>query len=246
MKAILKQISIQLKMDVRDKGTLLVFYLVPLGFYLTVGAVFSSVNEEIKPILSATMTIFSVTMGAVIGIPPTIVKIKETGVIRAYKVNGIPTGNVILAIGLSAFIHLTLVSIVISLSAPFLYGAHAPKSIGGYIVPLFALIFCSIAIGLLIGAVSKNTQNATLLSQAVFMPSLMLSGIMFPARMLPEPLRLVGNIFPATHVNHIFRSLAYNLDADLGPSIALAIVLAITVAALILAIVQLGNISRII
>ncbi|NLN04681.1 MAG: ABC transporter permease [Clostridiaceae bacterium] len=245
MKVLMKQLSIQLKMDIRDKGTLMVFYLVPLGFFFVVGAVFSSVNPEIKPILSAAMAIFSATMGAVIGIPPSIVKMKESGVIRAYQASGIPMISVIISTGLGALIHLSIVSIALSLTAPILYGAKIPKSIPGYVNVLLLLLVCSVSVGLLIGAAAKNTQTATLLSQAVFMPSLMLSGIMFPAGLLPSPLRMIGNLFPATYANQAFRGLAYGFDTDIAPHVSIAVILAVTIFALALSIRYLGKVTRV-
>lgn len=139
MTAFLSQLKIQLRMDIRDKGTLLVFYIVPLGFYAVMGAVFSSVNPEIKPILSATMAIFSVTMGVVIGIPPSLVKLRETGTLRAYQVLGVPNTSVLLSIGISTLIHLSIVCLIISISPPLLFGAELPQSTGGFIAVLAGL-----------------------------------------------------------------------------------------------------------
>ena len=44
----------------------------------------------------------------------------------------------------------------------------------------------------------KDVSKLTMISQLVFMPSLMLSGIMFPAEMLPKVLEYAGKTFPAT------------------------------------------------
>ena len=245
MTAFLKQLIIQLSMDIRDKGTLLVFYIVPLGFYGIMGAVFSSVNPEIKPILSATMVIFSVTMGALIGIPPSLVRLRETGTLRAYQVSGIPAFSVLLGIGISALIHLSVVSVIISVSAPLFFGAEMPKSIGGFIAVLAALLLCSVAMGLLIGATAKTQSTAMLLSQAVFMPSLMLSGIMFPAHLLPPLFGYIGSIFPATYAMHAFNGLAYGLATEFNSLLALTIVLGIGVSILLVATWRLGKITQV-
>ncbi len=245
MNALLKQLAIQFRMDFRDKGTLLVFYLVPLGFYAVMGAVFSSVNPEIKPVLSATMAIFSVSMGALIGLPPTLVKLREAGVLRAYQVTGIPGSSVLSSVGLSAFAHLSIVSLIISVTAPLLFGAEAPQSAGGFFAVLAALLLCSVAVGLLIGATAKNQSMAMMLSQAVFMPSLMLSGIMFPADLLPAPLEHFGNILPATHAMHAFNGLAYGVTAQWSPPLALGAVLGIALAAMAAAAWRYGRITKI-
>ena len=76
MKAFLNYLWIQFKMDLRDRGTLLNFYLVPLVFFFVMGAVFSSVTPLMKTTLAATMTIFAITMGAVMGTPSPLVKMR--------------------------------------------------------------------------------------------------------------------------------------------------------------------------
>lgn len=241
-----RQLMIQFRMDLRDKGTLLVFYLVPLGFYAVMGSVFSSVNPAIKPVLSATMAIFSVSMGALIGLPPTLVKLREGGVLRAYQVSGIPGVSVLLSIGFSALAHLSIVAFIISVTAPLLFGAQAPQSVGGFIAVLAALLFCSVAAGLLIGATAKNQAMAMMLSQAVFMPSLMLSGIMFPSALLPAPLAYFGSILPATHAMHAFHGLAYGLDPALSAPLALTAVLVIGLGAATAAAWSFGKMTKII
>lgn len=99
-----------------------------------------------------------------------------------------------------------------------------PQHMGGYLLTLLALLVCSVALGLLIGVVASTQAAAMMISQAVFMPSLMLSGIMFPANLLPAPLEYLGNVFPATHAMRAFHALAYGAHTDFQGSLALGIV----------------------
>jgi ABC-2 type transport system permease protein len=243
MKALMKHLGIQLRVDARDKGTLLVFYIVPLIFYAVMGAVFSSVTPQMKQTLPATMAIFSVTMGAVIGIPPTLVKMREAGVLRAYRVSGVPGACVLLAIGVSALVHLCVVALIICLSAPALFGAQAPPDAMGFAAVLAAVLFSSVALGLLIGVTAKSQAVAMMLSQALFMPSLMLSGIMFPVDLLPQPLMHLGRAFPAAHAMRAFSALAYAQAPDFGAALPLFAVLGMGLAALALAVWRFGKIT---
>lgn len=245
MKALGKQLIIQLRMDARDKGTLLVFYIVPLLFYAVMGAVFSAVTPAMKQTLAASMAIFSVTMGALIGLPPTLVKMREAGVLRAYRVSGIPGVSVLLSLGASALIHLSVVSLLISFSAPLLFGAGIPQQIGGYAAALLLLLICSVALGLLIGVTASSQAAAMMLAQAVFLPSMMLSGIMFPAGLLPAPLMYAGRVLPATHAMHAFSGLAYGLAPEIGAPLALLVLLGIALAAAVLTAWRFGRITRV-
>jgi ABC-2 type transport system permease protein len=238
MNAFIKHLWIQFKMDIRERGTLLTYYLVPLVFYFVMGAVFSSINPLAKETLAATMPIFAITMGAVLGMPAPIVKMRELGVLRAYQVYGIPGSSMLFIQSVSAFLHLLVVSIVIFITAPLLYGASIPQSLPFYLLTLFILLFTSIAIGLLIGISVKSQSVAMMLSQAIFLPTMMFSGIMFPASMLPESLRIIGYVLPGTYIMQAFSELAFHMPMNIDGTLSLLIAAGIGVAAIGLSMVR--------
>ncbi len=231
MNAFLKHLSVQFKMDVREKGTLMTFYIIPLTFFAVMGAVFSSINAASKETLTSSMIIFATTMGAVLGIPIPLIDMRESGVLRAYRVNGIPGPAVLLIQAASAFLHLSVTSLIILITAPILFGASLPKNYGAFFLILICLLFTNIMLGLLIGVTCRSQSSSTMLSQAIFLPSLMLSGIMFPSDMLPKPLMLLGRIFPATHIMQSFSGLAFGLSTQYSPVLALGICVCIGAAA---------------
>lgn len=220
------------------------YYLIPLGFYFLMGAVFSSINPSYKQTLTASMAIFAVTMGAVMGMPIPIVKMRESGVLRSYRISGIPGWAVLLIQSVSAFLHLLVVSIIIFITAPLLFGANNAENLPAYFLILFVLLFVSISIGLLIGVVAGSQPVATMFSQALFLPTMMLSGIMFSGSMLPEPLKLLGRLIPATYIMQCFSGLAYNLSTDIQPIIALLITVVIGVMAASITVVRFNKIQK--
>lgn len=50
----------------------------------------------------------------------------------------------------------------------------------------------------MIGLAVKDQAKTSMASILVFLPSILFSGILFPAELLPEAFALVGNLFPAT------------------------------------------------
>jgi ABC-2 type transport system permease protein len=244
MKAFITTLWIQFKMDLRDKGTLLNFYLVPLVFFLVMGAVFSSITPMMKNSLSATMTIFAITMGAVMGAPTALVKMRETNTLRAFQVNGI-SGTVVLVVhAISAFIHLFLVALIIFLLSPLLFGAVLPASILLYFACVAVYLLASVGIGMLIGVVAPSQAYTTMLSMLVFLPSLLFSGIMFPASMLPSSLNWLGRILPATYSLQSFYGLAYHTAVDINPGLSLSVVGAFALATFILAVWRLSSLRK--
>jgi ABC-2 type transport system permease protein len=244
MKAFFSYLWVQLKMDLRDKGTLLNYYLVPLVFFFVMGAVFSSINPLMKTTLAASMTIFAATMGAVMGSPTPIVKMRESGTLRAFKVNGIPGWAVLSVQAISTFVHLFLVSVIIYVVSPFAFHSDIPLVWGLYFVVLTIFLFASIGTGLLIGVVSRGQSFATMFSMAIFLPTVLLSGIMFPANMLPKPVMWLGRILPATHALQSFLGLAYQTKTDMNAILSLGIVAGIGLLMFVLAVWQFNNVHK--
>ena len=50
----------------------------------------------------------------------------------------------------------------------------------------------------MIGLAVKDQAKTSMASILVFLPSILFSGLLFPAELLPEAFALVGNLFPAT------------------------------------------------
>ena len=54
------------------------------------------------------------------------------------------------------------------------------------------------SIGSILGLIVKNQAKLAMIAQLVFLPSIMLSGIMFPINLLPDFLEVLGRVFPAS------------------------------------------------
>ena len=71
---------------------------------------------------------------------------------------------------------------------------------------LFTLV--SLSLGLLISSRAATQQNAMFISLvALFLPTVMLSGFMFPIENMPLPLRVISNIVPAKWFYYIVKSV---------------------------------------
>jgi ABC-2 type transport system permease protein len=244
MKALITYLRIQLKIDLRDKGTLLNYYLVPLAFFLVMGAVFSSITPAMKDSLSATMSIFAITMGAVMGAPISLVRMRESNTLRAFKANGIPAAAVLAVHALSAFIHLFIVSAVIYFLTPLLFKAAFPAAPGFFFLCAALYLLACIGLGMLIGVIAPSQAYTTMFSMVLFMPTILFSGIMFPASMLPGALGWLGKVLPATYSLQSFYGLAYRTPADIQPGLAVSIVAAFAVLSFALAVWRLNSLKK--
>lgn len=197
MNAWIYSIWLQWKLDIRSRSLLVTCYLVPLLFFFLMGGIFTSLLPDAGETLLPSMTVMGVSMGALIGLPPSLVEIYGGTIRKAYRANGAPLSLGLVAAALSTLLHLLLLSAILYLTAPLVFGAATPKNAPAYTGALVLLIVLSIGVGSLLGLTVKHQSKLTMLSQLVFLPSLLLSGILFPAAYLPAPLQALGKLFPA-------------------------------------------------
>lgn len=198
MNAFMYGIVLQWKLDLRNKDMLLTYYVVPLVFFAFMGGIFASINPASKETLIQSMTVFGVSMGAFLGAPIPLVELYGSDIKKAYKVGGIPLWVATVNNFISGFVHLFLMSLVIFLIAPFSFNAKTPANIIIYLISLSIFIIVCLAVGTVLGLSVRSVSKLTMASQFIFLPSIMLAGIMFPVNMLPKALETAGMVFPAT------------------------------------------------
>ncbi len=198
MNGFLYGVALQWKLDIRSKSVLVSCYSVPLIFFLLMGGIFTSVMPEMESTLIQSMIVMSVSMGAFIGLPPSLIETYGSDIKKVYKANGVPIYLGLVAMFLSAFVHLMITSVVIVLLAPILFEAALPTQLPFFFFALAIYIIVSLSIGSVLGLIVKNQAKLTMIAQLVFLPSIMLSGIMFPINLLPDFLEVLGRVFPAS------------------------------------------------
>lgn len=198
MNGFLYGVTLQWKLDIRSKSLLVTCYIVPLIFFLLMGGIFTSVMPEMGSTLIQSMIVMSVSMGAFIGLPPSLIETYGSDIKKVYKANGVPIYLGLVTMFLSTFVHLMIACIVIVLLAPMLFEATLPTQLPLFFLALAIYIIVSLSIGSVLGLTVKNQAKLTMIAQLVFLPSIMLSGIMFPIDLLPDFLETIGCIFPAS------------------------------------------------
>ena len=90
MGAFLYGTALQWRLDIRSRTLLITCYVVPLLFFAMMGGIFTSVNPSARETLVPSMTVMGVSMGALIGLPPSLVEIYGGDIKKMYKANGVP------------------------------------------------------------------------------------------------------------------------------------------------------------
>lgn len=228
MSGILYGIGLQLKLDIRSKTMLITCYMVPLLFYLLMGGIFTSVMPQMKETLFQSMTVIGVSMGAFIGLPQSVAEIYGGDIKKVYQSNGVPVYFGLITTAVSSFVHLFIVSLIIYFSAPLIFGSAVSENPPACFISTGIFIAVSVAVGCLLGLLVKNQSKLTMISQIVFLPSIMLSGIMFPADFLPDILRITGKIFPSAWGYNLMQNQGFSFE-NLMPILIIFLIAAIAV-----------------
>jgi ABC-2 type transport system permease protein len=110
-----------------------------------------------------------------------------------------------------------ILSAIITGVGPLLFDAPLPVNWGNYLLIFAAPAFAMSGISVLIGVVAPNSRVTILYSQLLFIPSILLSGMMFPYDMLPDVAGRVARLFLATQAMNAFKGLAMGGGADFSP-----------------------------
>ena len=71
----------------------------------------------------------------------------------------------------------------------------------------FLFVYCSLSIGMLISTFANNQMQAMMVMVLVLLPSILLSGFMFPREAMPFIISLIGYVIPLTYFLDVIRGI---------------------------------------
>jgi ABC-2 type transport system permease protein len=124
-------------------------------------------------------------------------------------------------------------TVIILLAARFLFAVPFAGSLSLLVAGVALFIIANLALGFTFSTLAKSQMQAMQLTFFFFLPSLLLSGFMFPFRGMPLWAQWLGEILPLTHFLRIVRGVMlknahfYNLRYELLAILAFTIVMGI-------------------
>jgi len=133
---------------------------------------------------------------------------KESGTIEGLVVSPIRTRELVLG-KIIPYIILDFFDIVLVIALGSLWFG---VPIRGSLILLFALsflfLFSALGLGLLVSTVARNAQEAYMMSTfSTMLPTIMLSGYVFPISSMPVALQVLSNVIPAKYFLIIIRGI---------------------------------------
>lgn len=133
---------------------------------------------------------------------------KELGTMEVLLASPMQPAQIILA-KVVPYVLLSLLDAVIILAlGKYVFEVPILGSLPLLFMEVFIFILLALSLGILISTVAATQQTALLLSlMALMLPTILLSGFIFPIENMPLPLRIVSNIIPARWFIVIVKSI---------------------------------------
>jgi ABC-2 type transport system permease protein len=217
MTAFAHHCTFEFKTGLRNSTLLMLDYLFPLGFYALMGLVMTQINPLFGSTIVPAMVSFTLMTGAVLGLPSRLVEAREAGIYRSFKINGVPAPSILAIPALTTIFHALIAGAIVAASAGPLFKGDLPVDWAAFALVTLLTACCFGALGALIGVISANSRATVLWSQLIFLPSMLLGGLMVPLEVLPDTVRPISGLLPTTYAMQAYLGLAYRRATALDP-----------------------------
>ncbi|MGB9599197.1 MAG: ABC transporter permease [Myxococcota bacterium] len=167
-------------------------------------------NPELKSSFFMIPAIFALLLSIVAMLVPSmsLVKEKETGTIEQLFVTPIKPYQIILG-KMSAFMLIAILDVIlVNLLSIFWFGLPFRGTVFDFAVAILLFLFSTLGVATFFSS-NTNTQQQAMMSVMFlfFLPSMLLSGFIFPVENIPYPIRGISYLLPLTYFIDILRSL---------------------------------------
>jgi ABC-2 type transport system permease protein len=136
-----------------------------------------------------------------------LVRERERGTIEQLIVTPVKSSELILG-KLTPYVLIGFLDFLFSLALGMLWFQVPIRGSIGLLIFLGAgFVICALAIGILISTISKTQLQAMQLSFLIILPSVLLSGFVFPREAMPQIIQWLGYAMPLTYFLNILRGI---------------------------------------
>jgi ABC-type multidrug transport system permease subunit len=159
-----------------------------------------------------------------------LVREREQGTLDQLMVS--PVGRLGLMLGkLTPYAFLAMIEVgAVLILGRIIFDVHVAGSVPLLLLLALPFVLAALSLGLLISTLAQNQAQALQMTLLITLPSILLSGFLFPRETMPGPLYLASNIIPVTFFMEILRGLIVRGAglADVWPNV-LALLIITTV-----------------
>jgi ABC-2 type transport system permease protein len=206
MRTFAKMTWVELKLFAREPLALVFAFAFPLVVLVVLIASFPSGDTEAFGGLRPSDYYLAGYVGVVIGtiglvtLPVHVASYRERGVLRRFRASSVPPWTVIAAQVVVGILMAAVGGMVLVAAGTSIYDAAAPVAVGRVLAMFLLSTLAFVAIGFLLGSVTRTARGAQALGMILFFPMWLLSGAGPPPEILGEGMERVMEVLPLTYV----------------------------------------------
>lgn len=231
MKPYIAQIRSNLRLMGRDRSVLFFGYLFPLVFFFPFAQMMGGRQSAAAMAQVIAMVIIIGVLGnGFFGAGMRAVQDRETNVLRRFKVAPVGPAPIIVASMASGLVSYMPLIVLLFVLARVVYHMPVPANLLSILLFVCISVVAFRSMGMIIASVVNSAQEATILTQILYIPMLFLSGATFPVSIMPIWVQTIAQFLPATYLYQGMQSImigGQDLLANLVPIAALLITMCV-------------------
>lgn len=182
---------VELKLLLRDVGSLVLMLALPLFVLLIFGISFR-VTDSALPAISVAIAL---ALNALYMVPSSLGTYREKGILRRLSTTPMHPAT-LLAAQLMLHLLVTTVAVMLLGAGSLALGISPPRHVAGWLTAFVLGVAAMFAIGCLIAALAPNARTATGIGVLLYFPMAFLGGVTVPREQMPTLLARVGDWTP--------------------------------------------------
>jgi ABC-2 type transport system permease protein len=194
-----RQYRLERHMFWRNPSAAFFNFLMPLIFLAFFGAIFHSNHRDLNVIVPgiAGMAVMSTTFSA---LSYNVVFLRERGILKRIRGTPLPTISYFGGVAANAVTNTALQIAIITLAGRLFFGLHWPRDWTELVVFVVAGVVCFAALGVAFAHAIPNFESTAAYVNAVFLPTIFISGVFYDVRHVPAFLRDIAEALPLKHL----------------------------------------------
>jgi ABC-2 type transport system permease protein len=194
-----RQYRLERKMFWRNPSAAFFNFVLPLVFLALFGSIFSGQDDDLEVIVPgiAGMAVMATTFSA---LAMNITFLRESGVLKRIHGTPLPTSAYIAGIAGNAVTNTALQVAAITSAGSLVFGLGWPDEWTALVVYVVIGVVCFASLGVALSHAIPNFDSAPAYVNAVFLPTIFISGVFYDAGDVPEFLRVIAEALPLKHL----------------------------------------------
>jgi ABC-2 type transport system permease protein len=194
-----RQYRLERRMFWRNPSAAFFNFLLPLLFLAMFGAIFAGEQADLDVIIPgiAGMSVMSTTFTA---LAMNLTSLRELGILKRIRGTPMPSSAYLSALAGHAITNTALQITIVTVAGRLFFGTGWPRDWVALIVFVVLGAACFAALGVALSHAIPNVDSAPAYVNAVFLPLIVISGVVYDAADAPAFLRDIANGLPLKHL----------------------------------------------